>query len=228
MPVDDYLRLQKRYAHLFGAQGPPRNRRADSGDGRQEHQAVRPAGGGRGMTHEKTLRHHARPRLVAGQQDRRMAHRAPGLCRPAAALQPANARRARTFRAGSSTPRAATIEAAWRHLTRDNPFPAIMGRVCYHTCEGACNRGQARCGRRHQLGRAVSGRRGAEAGLAIRRARGRNRQACAGGRRRAFGPVGGLSSAPHGPPRDGDRGGRDTGRHDALWHSEIPPAARCA
>ncbi|MBP6776501.1 MAG: NAD(P)-binding protein [Piscinibacter sp.] len=33
-------------------------------------------------------------------------------------------------------------EAAWRHLTRDNPFPAIMGRVCYHSCEGACNRGR--------------------------------------------------------------------------------------
>ncbi len=33
-------------------------------------------------------------------------------------------------------------EAAWRHLTRDNPFPAIMGRVCYHSCEAACNRGQ--------------------------------------------------------------------------------------
>jgi len=33
-------------------------------------------------------------------------------------------------------------EAAWRHLTRDNPFPAIMGRVCYHTCEGVCNRGK--------------------------------------------------------------------------------------
>jgi 2-oxoacid:acceptor oxidoreductase delta subunit (pyruvate/2-ketoisovalerate family) len=33
-------------------------------------------------------------------------------------------------------------EAAWRHLTRDNPFPAIMGRVCYHSCEGVCNRGQ--------------------------------------------------------------------------------------
>lgn len=33
-------------------------------------------------------------------------------------------------------------ESAWRHLTRDNPFPAIMGRVCYHTCESACNRGQ--------------------------------------------------------------------------------------
>lgn len=33
-------------------------------------------------------------------------------------------------------------EAAWRHLTRDNPFPAIMGRVCYHTCESVCNRAQ--------------------------------------------------------------------------------------
>jgi len=32
--------------------------------------------------------------------------------------------------------------AAWQHLTRDNPFPAVMGRVCYHSCEGACNRGQ--------------------------------------------------------------------------------------
>ncbi len=31
-------------------------------------------------------------------------------------------------------------EAAWRHLTRDNPFPAIMGRVCYHSCETSCNR----------------------------------------------------------------------------------------
>ncbi|MDX2299529.1 MAG: NAD(P)-binding protein [Xanthomonadaceae bacterium] len=33
-------------------------------------------------------------------------------------------------------------QAAWRHLVRDNPFPAIMGRVCYHTCEGVCNRGK--------------------------------------------------------------------------------------
>lgn len=33
-------------------------------------------------------------------------------------------------------------EQAWRKLVEDNPFPAVMGRVCYHTCEGACNRGQ--------------------------------------------------------------------------------------
>jgi len=33
-------------------------------------------------------------------------------------------------------------ETAWRHLTEENPMPAVMGRVCYHPCEGACNRGQ--------------------------------------------------------------------------------------
>ena len=33
-------------------------------------------------------------------------------------------------------------ETAWRALTANNPLPAIMGRVCYHPCEGACNRGQ--------------------------------------------------------------------------------------
>ena len=31
-------------------------------------------------------------------------------------------------------------EKAWRVLTEDNPLPAVMGRVCYHPCEGACNR----------------------------------------------------------------------------------------
>ena len=33
-------------------------------------------------------------------------------------------------------------EAAWRALTSNNPLPAIMGRVCYHPCETACNRAQ--------------------------------------------------------------------------------------
>ena len=33
-------------------------------------------------------------------------------------------------------------ELAWRQLVEDNPFPAIMGRVCYHSCESVCNRGQ--------------------------------------------------------------------------------------
>jgi 2-oxoacid:acceptor oxidoreductase delta subunit (pyruvate/2-ketoisovalerate family) len=33
-------------------------------------------------------------------------------------------------------------ERAWRRIMEDNPFPAIMGRVCYHPCETACNRAQ--------------------------------------------------------------------------------------
>ncbi|XVX20657.1 NAD(P)-binding protein [Actinomycetota bacterium] len=33
-------------------------------------------------------------------------------------------------------------EQAWRVLTADNPFPAIMGRVCYHPCQTACNRAE--------------------------------------------------------------------------------------
>jgi 2-oxoacid:acceptor oxidoreductase delta subunit (pyruvate/2-ketoisovalerate family) len=36
----------------------------------------------------------------------------------------------------------AGYERAWRKLMEDNPFPAVMGRVCYHPCETACNRGQ--------------------------------------------------------------------------------------
>ena len=36
----------------------------------------------------------------------------------------------------------AGYERAWRRIVADNPFPAVMGRVCYHPCETACNRGQ--------------------------------------------------------------------------------------
>lgn len=31
-------------------------------------------------------------------------------------------------------------EESWRLIMEDNPFPAVMGRVCYHPCEAACNR----------------------------------------------------------------------------------------
>ncbi|HEX4088521.1 MAG TPA: NAD(P)-binding protein [Trebonia sp.] len=36
----------------------------------------------------------------------------------------------------------ASYEAAWRQIMADNPFPAVMGRVCYRPCETACNRAQ--------------------------------------------------------------------------------------
>ena len=35
---------------------------------------------------------------------------------------------------------AGRYRVAWEVLVRDNPFPAIHGRVCYHPCEEHCNR----------------------------------------------------------------------------------------
>ncbi len=37
---------------------------------------------------------------------------------------------------------AGDYESAWRVLMEDNPLPAVHGRVCYHPCEDACNRGK--------------------------------------------------------------------------------------
>jgi len=36
----------------------------------------------------------------------------------------------------------AGYERAWRQIMEDNPFPAVMGRVCYHPCENVCNRAE--------------------------------------------------------------------------------------
>jgi 2-oxoacid:acceptor oxidoreductase delta subunit (pyruvate/2-ketoisovalerate family) len=33
-------------------------------------------------------------------------------------------------------------EDAWRQIMQDNPFPAVMGRVCYHPCTTVCNRAE--------------------------------------------------------------------------------------
>jgi formate dehydrogenase beta subunit len=35
---------------------------------------------------------------------------------------------------------AGKTKAAWQALIRDNPLPAVHGRVCYHPCETGCNR----------------------------------------------------------------------------------------
>src|SRR4051794_31074870 len=43
---------------------------------------------------------------------------------------------------GLSQEGGAGYQAAWRRIMAVNPFPAITGRVCYHPCETACNRGQ--------------------------------------------------------------------------------------
>ena len=41
---------------------------------------------------------------------------------------------------GSDGKGANGYEAAWRQIMEDNPLPAVMGRVCYHPCQTACNR----------------------------------------------------------------------------------------
>ncbi|MBI4010895.1 MAG: FAD-dependent oxidoreductase [Candidatus Rokubacteria bacterium] len=37
--------------------------------------------------------------------------------------------------------RAGDWAGAWALIREENPFPAVMGRVCAHPCEAACNRG---------------------------------------------------------------------------------------
>ena len=37
---------------------------------------------------------------------------------------------------------AGRFKEAWQSLTENNPMPGIHGRVCYHPCETACNRGK--------------------------------------------------------------------------------------
>lgn len=41
-----------------------------------------------------------------------------------------------------SLAQAGRYEEAWQRLVRDNPLPAVHGRVCYHPCESHCNRAE--------------------------------------------------------------------------------------
>ena len=119
-------------------------------------------------------------------------------------------------------------ETAWRTLTTDNPLPAVMGRVCYHPCENACNRAQ--------LDEAV-GINSVERFLgdvAIRNGWRFAPPPSATGKRVLVVGAGpsGLSAAYH-LRAHGSRGGDSRGRpvrrrHDALRHSQIPSAARRA
>ncbi len=34
------------------------------------------------------------------------------------------------------------FKEAWEAILRENPFPAVCGRVCFHPCEALCNRGE--------------------------------------------------------------------------------------
>ena len=104
VPVEDYLRPQRRYAHLFGEPGGPTSWPGS----RRSPTATSPATGcwtRRWRCDGQALRDHARRGLEPGQQDRLLAHRAGGLRRPDAAVQRRAARPARTSRPGCTTPR---------------------------------------------------------------------------------------------------------------------------
>ncbi len=52
------------------------------------------------------------------------------------------ARPERTSKAWLDLAQAGKYREAWETLVRDNPMPAVHGRVCYHPCEGSCNRSE--------------------------------------------------------------------------------------
>ena len=113
-------------------------------------------------------------------------------------------------------------EAAWRQLVEDNPLPAVMGRICYHPCETACNRAQ--------LDEAV----GINAierflgDLAIERGWALPPPGADTGKRVLVvggGPVGAQRRLPPAPPRPRGPPRRlcpEARRHDALRHPRLP------
>ena len=87
---------------------------------------------------------------------------------------------------------------AWEALVVNNPLPAIMGRVCYHPCETACNRGQVDEPVGIHAVERFLGDQAIKEGWSFPRAGDRQRQTRAGGWRR---PVGTVRRIPPAAPR---------------------------
>ena len=148
-PVEEYLSLQGRYAHLFGEHGRTRHRGPDPGHRRPQHRAVR-----------------ARPRRARRVPGRRGYDRNELPFAITLDVGSSRANHTGSWRierpvyvdrqppCNDACPAGENIqqwlyhaepgdyETAWRQLVEDNPFPAVMGRICYHPCETACNRAQ--------------------------------------------------------------------------------------
>ncbi len=218
VPVEEYLRPQERFAHLFTARAAARGDRPHPGGRRPQHPPLRPARRRRAVTDSRcrragkadgqAVRDHARRRLEPGQQDRLLARGAPRLRAPPAALQPrlpgrrehpavALPRRVRRLRGGLA--RAGQGQPAAR---RDGTrlLPPVRDRL---QPRAARRRG------RHPRRRALPRRRGDQAGLEARRRGRADRQARAGRRRRSVGPLRRLPPGPPRPRRHDPRGGAD-------------------
>jgi hypothetical protein len=241
VPVEAYLRLQKRFAHSVRRSRPSRDRRPHPGRRRPQYRALRPARRSRAgpraarpprwkppaMTMEKPFAITLDPgSSLANKTGSWRTERPIYVDR----LPPCNAQcpAGEDIQGWLYHAESGDYEAAWRHLTRDNPFPAIMGRVCYHTCESVCNRAR--------LDEAVGinsverflGDEALRQGWRFPVADERKRPPRAGHRRRSLGAVRRLPPPPARPPGHDHRGRAPGRRHDALRHPQIPPAARCA
>ena len=114
---------------------------------------------------------------------------------------------------------------AYALIKEDMPFPSVTGRVCYHPCEQACNRGQVRRGHLDSRGRALPRR--SRTGTDARRGEGRaaERQES---RRRRFGPCRAQRGVPTGAARlQGDDPGEvaEGRRTESRRHSGLGASA---
>ena len=110
---------------------PARERRTPSEIAEQESNLCASPRAIRSLADGEALRHHARRRHEPRQQDGLVNERAVYTDRSLPATTPVPP--ARTSRAGCEGEEGGDgYERAWRKIMEDNPFPAIMGRVCYH------------------------------------------------------------------------------------------------
>ena len=112
-------------------------------------------------------------------------------------------------------------ERAYWHLKQEQPFPAILGRVCFRFCEGPLQPGPVGQPRGHQCSGTVCGRPGAP-GCAASPSPGLPRRQPGRGRFRTGRHVGRVFRAAPGVPGDRLRRNERTRRGPALRHTVLP------
>jgi hypothetical protein len=165
VPVEDYLKPQKRFAHLFGKEPDLATLARLQGFGRSKHPALRASS--TRCRHDdakafaitldvgSSLANHT----GSWRTERRST--AP----PAAVQQRLPGRRRHP---GLAVPRrVGRLRNAWRHLVRAQPLPRGHGAGLLSHLRDRVQSRQARFGRRHQLGRTIPRRRGHQARLEV-------------------------------------------------------------
>ena len=121
---------------------------------------------------------------------------------------------------------AGKYQKAWERLVRDNPLPAVHGRVCYHPCETSCNRKELDASVSIHAVERFLGDLAAAEGWKLpvdAPASGKARADRRSWSERPFRCLPPDSSGPHGR---NPRSGASARRHATFRHSGLPPAAR--